>query len=238
MATLRLIEPHEPAVPQDPASERPKGELAPRPMTADLPTLGDARIRLASLPTPLRAVVRERSEKGITIAADLPWLAIGTPIEVLSSDGGEQTGSVQSFDVEVTSGGSARLLIFATPSDSPTSGARTPPGEQTRRRRRWPLMVAMVLVAAAAAIGGYLAGQRSVVQPAPLLGVTIPVRPAPAAPVVAAPAQVMIPEPASPDLEPPSPAVEPAPALPQARPAMPAKAASKRARLKATPRRK
>jgi hypothetical protein len=236
MATLRLIEPHEPAVPQEPASEGPKGEPAPRPITADLPTLGDARIRLASLPTPLRAVVRERSERCITIAADLPWLAIGTPVEVQSSDGGEQAGSVQSFDVEVTSGGSARLLIFVTPSGSPASGARTSPSERVRRWRWWPLMVATVLVAVAA-IGGYFVGQRSLPQPAPLAGVTIPVPPAPA-PIIAAPEQVMTPEPASPALTPPSPAVELQPEPPQARTAIPAKAANKRARLKATPRRK
>jgi hypothetical protein len=236
MATLRLIKPHEPAVPQGPASGTQTGEPASRPTTADLPVLGDTRIRLASLSTPLRAAVLERSEKCITIAADLPWLAIGTPVEVLSSDGGEQTGTVQSFDVEATSGGSARLLIFATPSGSPASAAQNSPSGQPTRQRRWPLVLATVVVAAAA-IGGYLAGQRSVSQPVSLSGVTIPVPPASAVPVVEAPAQVMTPEPSPPALDPPSRAVEAAPALPPARTASPPKAAGKRARLKATSRR-
>jgi len=96
MATLRLIKPREPGKPR--ASGRP----------------GETRIRLESLPTPVRAVVRDRSESGITIEAELPWLSIGTVVRVGDGDGVEHAGRVHSFDVEVTSTGSARLLIFAT----------------------------------------------------------------------------------------------------------------------------
>src|SRR5438552_3273689 len=110
------MKPQEPAGPQETAAEGQNGGQAPTPTTADdLPVPGDARIRLASLPTHLRAVIREQSEKGTIIAAELPWLAIGTPVQIQSSDG-ERAGSVQSFDVEVTAAGAARLLIFAAPS--------------------------------------------------------------------------------------------------------------------------
>lgn len=135
MATLRLIKPAPPAVAPD-----------------------EARIRLASLPTPLRAVVRDRSETCTTLAAELPWLAVGTPVNVELSDGSEQVGSVQSFDVEVTKSGSARLLIFAAPSPTgahPAGARRSAPPRTSGRR--WVTVAALVLVA----MGSFWVGQLS-----------------------------------------------------------------------------
>jgi hypothetical protein len=159
MATLRLIKPPEPAVPSAPAAESQE-RVFPRESTwTDRSARrGETRIRLESLPTPLRAAVRERSEGSVTIEAELPWLSLGTALRVDSADGTEQSGSVRSFDVEVTSAGSARLLIFAAtgPSSSPVA---PPKRHRSASRRRAPLLVAALVVAVA--ILGFLAGQQS-----------------------------------------------------------------------------
>jgi hypothetical protein len=226
MATLRLIEPHEPAVPQDNTSASQNGAAASRPTTRDdLPVTGDVRIHLGSLPTPLRAVVREQSDDGITIAAELPWLAVGTPLQVQSPHG-ERAASVQSFDVEVTSAGSACLLIFAAPAAGlpaaiATSRAIAP---RAARRRRWPLLAAAVLVCAAA-VGGYEAGQRASAPPPPA---ATAMSPSPA-PVVPAPEKTVAPPQEPRAVASPTPVLDDPPAPPPP---------PWRARLKARARRK
>src|SRR2546430_1816888 len=128
----------------------------PRPFS---PPSEEVPIKLESLPTPLRAVVRNQSESCLRIEAELPWLAIGTVVNVGSPEGGELTGRVQSFDVEVTSAGSARLVIFAGLSPAgPASGDET--GTRPRRRARtgrWPLVLIAAFVIAAA-LSGYAFG--------------------------------------------------------------------------------
>jgi hypothetical protein len=162
MATLRLIKPHEPAVPSATGLESQQGEFPQESTWTDgSARRGDTRIRLDSLPTPLRAAVREQSEQSVTIEAELPWLSIGTALHVDSADGTERSGCVRSFDVEVTSAGSARLLIFATtgPSSAP-AGERPKKPRRSANRRRTSLLIA-ALVVAAAIIVAFLAGQQS-----------------------------------------------------------------------------
>lgn len=160
MPTLRLIKP------RDPVTPAPSG----RP--------GDTRIKLESLPTPLRAIVRDRSEGCITIEAELPWLSIGTILHADCDDGREHIGHVQSFDVEVTPKGSARLLIFASLSPTASLPAAIPRPRTATRPRWWPFLAVTVLALAGA--GGYAAarfGPGWVKTPAP--AVTAGARPDP-----------------------------------------------------------
>jgi hypothetical protein len=188
MATLRLIKPSE-AVPAD-----------------------DVRIKLESLPAPLRARIRERSESAITMEAELPWLAVGTAMHAGTSDGIEHAGHVQSFDVEVTSSGTARLLIFADLTAAGAPIAAPPPAAGPRVVRSWrrPILAAAALLAAASA--GFLLGQLSGHRAAPALPrvvepVTAEPSPKPKAPAEVAP---VVPTPAAPvaaaaEAPPPSP---------------------------------
>jgi hypothetical protein len=128
-------------------------------------TRGEVPIRLESLPTPLRAVVRDHTEGSIRIEAELPWLAVGTVVHAGGADGTERTWQVRSFDVELTGEGSARLLIFAAldgadvPVTEPPTRAR--PRTEVRARRSPLLLAALVL---GAAVSGYVA--RSFLGPA------------------------------------------------------------------------
>jgi hypothetical protein len=99
---------------------------------------GKARIKFESLPTVLSAMVSEVSSVGITIEADLPWLSVGTRVLANCPDGIEYTARVQSFDVDVTTAGAARLRIFAAlsePTGSTAKVAARPPAPSTRGRR-------------------------------------------------------------------------------------------------------
>jgi hypothetical protein len=174
MTTLRLIKPTEASSSDDEAP--PADDRA-----------ADARIQLESLPTPLRASVRYQDATSMTLAAELPWLAVGTGVQATSADGVVHAGRVESFDVEVTSSGAARLLIFADllangSADRSTAGAaaaggpaRTRHRHEPRPRRRWPVLLAVLLVLAAA-VGGYVVGQRGL--PFSAAGLDALVRPA------------------------------------------------------------
>jgi hypothetical protein len=156
MRTLRLIKPHD--VVQ--SEERPE-DLSPEAAAARAgASPGEARIQLASLPTPLRALIRDRTDSAITIEADLPWLTIGTVVHADVVGAVEQTGLVQSFAVEVTSKGSARLLITIDLSraDSISGELRSDPPPRPARPW-WQLMMATLLVVAAVA-AGYTLGPR------------------------------------------------------------------------------
>src|SRR5689334_1504317 len=98
MPTLRLVEPHESPAP----AETGQPETVP--------------IRLESLPAPLRAVVRDQPDGSLRIEAELPWLAVGTVVHAGPPGGAERSAQVQDFDVEVTDGGSARLVILTATS--------------------------------------------------------------------------------------------------------------------------
>jgi hypothetical protein len=159
MRTLRIVSREDPPRP-DEGRARTQEVEAPGPdesggHRAEVP------IRLESLPTPLRAVVRDHTEGSIRIEAELPWLAVGTVVHAGNPDGTERTGQVHSFDVELTGEGSARLLIFAA-LEGAGLPAPEPPARPRPRSRRSPLLMAVLLVGAA--VSGYMA--RSFLGPA------------------------------------------------------------------------
>jgi hypothetical protein len=168
METLRLI-PGEPAAPAPAETGAVTQEIigsvtqeiapsTPPPERAQWRRPGEVQIRLESLRTRMRAVVREHSKDCLRIEAELPWLAIGTVLHADNADGVEQTARVQSFEVDVTSAGSARLLIFAT--TRPGSQPAQPPSRQrTRSRLRSRVLVGLLLVATC--LGGYAFGRLS-----------------------------------------------------------------------------
>jgi hypothetical protein len=158
MSTLRLVKPSEPAPQEGPArTASPASGVA-----VDPPGSRDVRVRFDSLPMTMRAVVREQPDNRLMIEAQLPWLAIGTVVHAGSAEAMEHTGRVESFELGVTSAGSACLHIFA---DVSPAGEPTRPRSETRRRtqkipRRAPrLLVTLLLVLAAA--GGYTVGRGS-----------------------------------------------------------------------------
>jgi len=170
MRTLRIVSREEPSRPGEGHGRTQEVEVeAPGPDESG-GTRAEVPIRLESLPTPLRAVVRDHTEGSIRIEAELPWLAIGTVVHAGGADGTERTGQVSSFDVELTGEGSARLLIFAAldgaevpaaepPATEPPARAR--PRTEPRSRRPPLLLAALVL---GAAVAGYVA--RSFLGPA------------------------------------------------------------------------
>jgi len=109
---------------------------------------GKARIKLESLPTALSAVVSDVSSAGITIEAELPWLSVGTSVRANCPDGVEYNARVQSFDVEVTSSGSARLRIFAALAPNGQAAA----GPRRHRSSRWRRLLVFGVFLAAAAV--------------------------------------------------------------------------------------
>ena len=88
---------------------RPAGTPTPVPTSAP----SDMRVTLDSLPVPLRVTAGDQSEHGIAFEAELPWLAVGTGVDVELPNGVHQTGWIHSFDMGATPTGSARLRIFA-----------------------------------------------------------------------------------------------------------------------------
>jgi hypothetical protein len=88
----------------------------------------DLRVRLESLPVPLRVAAGGHWATGIAIEAELPWLAIGTALDLELPDGGQRGGRIQSFEVDVTPAGSACLRIFAELS-SPAAASAEPVGD-------------------------------------------------------------------------------------------------------------
>jgi hypothetical protein len=113
------------------------------------PASGRARIKLESLPAALSAVVSDVSSAGITIEADLPWLSVGTSVCANCPDGVEYTARVQSFDIDLTPSGSARLRIFAalSPDGQAVAAPRRDRGSRWRR-----LLIFGAFLAAAAVL--------------------------------------------------------------------------------------
>ena len=88
----------------------------------------DVRIRLASLPAPLRAVARDQSEEGLILEAELPWLKLGSEISAELGPGQTRTGRVRWVGLDLTRAGAARLRILVdlteeAPSDQSTSAS-------------------------------------------------------------------------------------------------------------------
>jgi hypothetical protein len=162
MRTLRIVSREDPPRPVEGHGRTQEVEASP-PAESD-GRRGEVPIRLESLPTPLRAVVRDHGEGGLRIEAELPWLSVGTVVHAAGADGVERTGRVQSFDVELTGEGSARLLIFTAPEGADV--VIEPPAQPGRppqaTRRRSPLLIAALVLGSA--VSGYVA--RSFLGPA------------------------------------------------------------------------
>jgi hypothetical protein len=112
------------------------------------PAPSDVRVRLDSLPVPLRVTAADQSAEGIAFEAELPWLAVGTKLDVQLPSGAHQTGWIQSFDMGVTPTGSARLRIFADFSPTKRKARRA-------RSAAWPLAFVAGVSMVGASIGAY-----------------------------------------------------------------------------------
>jgi hypothetical protein len=118
----------------------------------------DVRVKFASLPVPLRVAARDRSDTAILMEGDLPWLAVGTALDLELPDGVLQAGRVHSFDIDVTPPGSARLRIFAELSPpgcpAPTAAAAEDPQPAQPQAPRSLLVPLLFLLGVSS--GGYL----------------------------------------------------------------------------------
>jgi hypothetical protein len=134
-STLRLVESHETEGRVEKRS-RTHDDLPAAMASTDNPQSAKARIKFDSLPTVLRAVVSDASDIGITIEAELPWLSVGTALHADCPNGVEYTAHVQSFDLDVTGSGTARLRIFAALSAPDQTRAAVPSNERPRQPTR------------------------------------------------------------------------------------------------------
>ena len=134
---------------------RPAGTPTPVPTSAP----SDMRVTLDSLPVPLRVTAGNQSEHGIAFEAELPWLAVGTGVDVELPNGVHQTGWIHSFDMGATPTGSARLRIFAgvSPPENLSSELPARPVSRPNETRRAPSWVWRLAFVAGAGIGA-LAG--------------------------------------------------------------------------------
>jgi hypothetical protein len=83
--------------------------------------------------------VSDVSDIGITIEAELPWLAVGTALQADCPNGVEYTARVHSFDLDVTGTGAARLRIFAALS-APDEPQADPPSSKCPRQPTRPYL--------------------------------------------------------------------------------------------------
>ncbi len=123
----------------------------------------DVRVKLASLPVPLRVSARDQSNRAILLECDLPWLTLDSPVALELPNGVQTTGRVQSFDIDVTPEGSARLRIFAFLS-RPVSPTPTPVAEEvpaTPPRAAPPFRFMPLLYLALASFAGCAASNPS-----------------------------------------------------------------------------
>jgi hypothetical protein len=134
-STSRLVESRET---EEPARKRSRtDDQLPAVMAgAENANGAKARIKFDSLPTVLRAVVSDASDVGITIEAELPWLSVGTALHADCPNGVEYTARVQSFDLDVTGSGAARLRIFAALSAPAQPPADPKPSKRPRQPTR------------------------------------------------------------------------------------------------------
>ena len=112
------------------------------------PAPSDLRVKLDSLPVPLRVAAVDQSAEGIAFEAELPWLFVGVGLDVQLPSGVDQKGWIHSFDMDVTPDGSARLRIVA---------GFSPPKHKARRARSaaWPLAFVAGISIIGASIGAY-----------------------------------------------------------------------------------
>jgi hypothetical protein len=134
----------------------------------------DLRVRLASLPVPLRVTAGDQRPSGIAIEAELPWLAIGTALDLELPDGGWRGGRIDWFEVDVTPAGSACLRILADLSSSATGETIEEKGPSPAVAPGLRAWLAPLVFVAAASIGVYaglrVPALRSMISAARLLG--------------------------------------------------------------------
>jgi uncharacterized protein (TIGR02266 family) len=114
------------------------------------------RIHLPSLSTPLRAVARDETDRGLMLEAELPWLTLGSQIVAELSPERAVEGVVRWVGLDVTRAGHARLRIFVDtggeePSMRPAVLAQ-PIRPQPKRGSR--VLAALGVVAAMAVAAG------------------------------------------------------------------------------------
>lgn len=113
------------------------------------------RIKLGDLPAPLRAVVRDESQGGILIEAELPWLTVGSAVQTEFPDGREKAGRVHWFGVDATKAGSARLRIFVDLSSTEAPSQLPDVSDVARPRRSvwaWALATLVLVIVASAVV--------------------------------------------------------------------------------------
>ncbi len=84
------------------ASREPTGTITAEP----------ARIKLAPLGTPLRALARAHSDGRLVLEAELPWLQLGAACTAELADGRSVDGKVHWIGLDMTRSGTARLRIL------------------------------------------------------------------------------------------------------------------------------
>ena len=163
--------------------------------TGARPTI-PVRIKLGDLPAPLRAVVRDESQGGILIEAELPWLMVGSAVQAEFSDGREKTGRVHWFGVDATHVGSARLRIFVDLSSAGATGGEQPTrlpdlGDlRPARRSMWTWALATTVLVVVASVVVYAFARRPAppaLLPSPIASEATPSRAAEAVTVPKAP---------------------------------------------------
>ena len=132
-------------------------------------------MKFDSLPMALRAIAREKSDRHMIFEAELPWLAIGTGVSAESAAGVGRAGRVDSFDIEVTSSGSARLVIVADISLAGSARSAIPSRSRPPPRTvvvRWVALPVAAFVLAVGVLLAYALGRQSVQPARPTWAVT------------------------------------------------------------------
>jgi hypothetical protein len=135
----------------------------------------EARIKLESLTSPLRARARPFDDGRLVVEAELPWLRLGAPIETELPSGKPHVGVVSWIGIDMTKEGGARLRILIGAPDGKAKPASRPPSVELsvhdsdvmldapaipppppRPRRRRTGLIAVLAVSACSA--GWFAG--------------------------------------------------------------------------------
>jgi len=163
--------------------------------TSANPTRRELRIRLPSLPSPLRAVARDQTDRGLMLEAELPWLTLGSEIVAELSPDRAVEGTVRWVGLDVTRAGHARLRIFVEVAGDDQPLVEAPPEPAmlpAPQPRRPPLLMTALAVAGAMALA---AGSTAYLMraPAPPAVLALPVV-EPAAPTAHPPPVVAVPQ--------------------------------------------
>lgn len=182
--------------------------------TGTTSTRRELRIRLPSLPAPLRAVARDQTDRGLMLEAELPWLTLGSEIVAELSPDRAVEGTVRWVGLDVTRAGHARLRIFVeVQGEDPQHSIAPPPATHidsvphvTRTKpRRAPVVLTALAVGGAMALA---AGATALImrQPPPPAVLALPAIEPAAPPEAHAPPVVAVPAAATPPAQAAAPA--------------------------------